>query len=260
MKFSRNFFFFFCLWRLIVSKLALVLLLLSPQSSTNTFTPYSLSYTSGLHLWLLGKNVLSLGKQDCGVSNVLSYRGFCIAAPDGSPRNLCKYSHEWKLLSYFAGICNSFYSRQLFSCWGCSHKGRINIQSARAWDAPACVMKPSSYFSWWTFKETSVIKGKVTPWGNRKSGYLFTKLRKPLVAGDIHTLCEELKWIRLTLFAQRANASPVDSCLVLFNKRSKIEVQPTACCKEFHSLRSFLKCSSYGDNVWKCDSGCALSP
>lgn len=139
-----------------------------------------------------------------------------------------------------------------FSCWGCSHKGRINIQSACAWDAAACVMKPSSsYFSWWTFRETSAIKGKVTPWGNRTSGYLFTKLRKPLVAGDIHTLTEELKWVHLTLLAQSANASPVGLCLVLFSKRSKIEVQPTACCKEFRSLCSFLKRSGHGDNVWK---------
>lgn len=145
-----------------MTKLALLLLLLSLQNSTNTFTPCSLSYASALHLWLLGKEVLSLGKQACGVSNTLSYRGFCIAAPDGSPRSLCKYSYEWKLLSYFAGICNSFYSCWLFSCWGCSYKGQINIQSARAWDAPASVMKCSSYFSWWSFKETSAFKGKVT--------------------------------------------------------------------------------------------------
>lgn len=245
-----------------MTKLALLLLLLSLQNSTNTFTPCSLSYASALHLWLLGKDVLSLGKQACGVSNTLSYRGFCIAVPDGSPRSLCKYSYEWKLPSYFAGICNSFYSCWLFSCWGCSYKGQINIQSARAWDAPASVMKCSSYFSWWSFKETSAFKGKVTPWGNRKCGYLLTKVRKPLVAGDIHTLTEELKWSHLTLLAQRADASPVDlyMCLVLFNKRRKIEVQWTACCKEFCLLCSFLKHSGYGANVWRHGSGCALFP
>lgn len=33
-----------------------------------------------------------------------------------------------------------------FPCWDCSHKGRINIQSARAWNAPASVRKPSFYY------------------------------------------------------------------------------------------------------------------
>lgn len=63
---------------------------------------------------LSGKDVFHWTRRITECPKLWHYTGFCITLPDNSPRSLCKYSHEWKLPTYFAGICNSFYSRRLF--------------------------------------------------------------------------------------------------------------------------------------------------
>lgn len=72
------------------------------------------------------QNHSSLGPQQSGINafcwtrriteppKLRRYKGFCITLLNNSPRSLCKHSCEWKLPSYFTGICNSFYSRRLF--------------------------------------------------------------------------------------------------------------------------------------------------
>lgn len=69
---------------------------------------------NSLGLQLLGKNVFCWTRKIMEPPKLWRYKGFCITLPNNSPRSLCKYSHEWKLPSYFAGICNSFYSCWLF--------------------------------------------------------------------------------------------------------------------------------------------------
>lgn len=63
---------------------------------------------------LSGKDVFHWTRGILEYPKCWCYKGFCITLADNSPRSLCKYSHEWKLGSSFAGICNSFYSRWLF--------------------------------------------------------------------------------------------------------------------------------------------------